>query len=122
MKDKRSFGDLMKPSLKEKDVAVIFDLKDSNLFIETGPYLIVQMLINLILNVLDDPLQFHIQKLLSSQALAITEKHNYGSQITVPAFQQKSLTVFLCHFSVPKKTGSGIGLSLCKLNNLPYLD
>src|SRR5699024_7265955 len=44
-----SIGKLMKPSLEEKDVTIVFDLKDPNLLLEIDSYLIEQVLINLLL-------------------------------------------------------------------------
>lgn len=109
-----SIGELMKPSLKEKDAAVIFDLKDSNLLLEIDAYLIEQVLINLILNALDATAKVSDPKIIISASLG----HNGRAQIRITDNGTGIPTEIIDSIFVPffstKKTGSGIGLSLCK--------
>lgn len=69
-----SISELMKPSLEQKKVDLVFDLKDSNLSLEIDSYLIEQVLINLILNALDATDQVRTQRSMSQQTLVIMVK------------------------------------------------
>ena len=109
-----SIGELMKPSLEQKEVDLIFDLKDPNLIFEIDSYLIEQVLINLILNAIDATEKVSNPKVNVSANIG----HNGKVQISVvdngtgiPAEIMDN--IFVPFFST-KKTGSGIGLSLCK--------
>lgn len=110
----KSIGELMKPSLDEKDVAVIFDLKDSNLLLEIDSYLIEQVLINLILNALDATVKVSNPKIIVAASIG----HNGNAQIRITDNGTGIPTEILDSIFVPffstKKTGSGIGLSLSK--------
>lgn len=109
-----SISELMKPSLEQKEVELIFDLKDPNLLLEIDSYLIEQVLINLILNAIDATQIASNPKVVVSANIG----HNGKVQIKVtdngtgiPAEIIDS--IFVPFFST-KKTGSGIGLSLSK--------
>lgn len=109
-----SIRELMKPSLEQKEVDLIFDLKDPNLIFEIDSYLIEQVLINLILNAIDATQIVLNPKVIVSANI----DHNGKAQIRVtdngsgiPAEIMDN--IFVPFFST-KKTGSGIGLSLCK--------
>ena len=110
----QSISELMKPSLEQKTVNLVFDLKDPNLLLEIDSYLIEQVLINLILNAIDA-----IQTVPNPTIqVSASIDHNAKSQIKVidngtgiPAEIMDS--IFVPFFST-KKTGSGIGLSLSK--------
>lgn len=110
----KSIEELMKPSVEQKEVTIVFDLKDSNLLLEIDSYLIEQVLINLILNAID------ATEKVSKPSVHISANigHNGKAQIRVadngtgiPSEIMDS--IFIPFFST-KKTGSGIGLSLCK--------
>lgn len=109
-----SILELMKPSLEDKEVSLIFELNDPNLTFEVDSYLIEQVLINLILNAIDAT-----EKVTNPQVLISANiSHKGTGQIKVmdngsgiPAEIMDS--IFVPFFST-KKTGSGIGLSLCK--------
>ncbi|OBX27313.1 histidine kinase/DNA gyrase B/HSP90-like ATPase [Gelidibacter algens] len=109
-----SILELMKPSLEDKEVSLIFELNDPNLTFEIDAYLIEQVLINLILNAIDATEKIANPKILISANIS----HKGTGQIKVmdngsgiPAEIMDS--IFVPFFST-KKTGSGIGLSLCK--------
>ncbi len=109
-----SIRELMKPSLEQKKVKLIFELTDPNLLLEIDSYLIEQVLINLILNALDATDKVSNAKVSISANIG----HNGRTQIRVtdngtgiPAEIMDS--IFVPFFST-KKTGSGIGLSLSK--------
>lgn len=109
-----SISDLMKPSLEEKSVELSFELTAPNLVFEIDSYLIEQVLINLLLNAIDATENIAGPKIIVSAGL----NHKGIEQIRIsdngngiPA--EIIDTIFVPFFST-KKTGSGIGLSLCK--------
>lgn len=109
-----SIDELMKPSLEEKDVAIVFDLKDPNLLLEIDSYLIEQVLINLLLNALAATVEVANPKIIVSASIG----HNGKAQIRITDNGTGIPTEILDSIFVPffstKKTGSGIGLSLSK--------
>lgn len=109
-----SILELMKPSLEDKEVSLTFELNDPNLIFEVDSYLIEQVLINLILNAIDatekvsNP-QVLITASLSHKGTGQIKVMDNGSGIPTEIMD----SIFVPFFST-KKTGSGIGLSLCK--------
>lgn len=109
-----SINELMKPSLADKKVSLVFDLNDPNLTLEIDAYLIEQVLINLILNAIDatekvvNP-QIFVSAIISHKGTGQIKVTDNGSGIPEEIMD----TIFVPFFST-KKTGSGIGLSLCK--------
>lgn len=109
-----SLRDLMKPSLDDKEVTLIFKLDDPNLTFEIDTYLIEQVLINLILNAIDATEGSSNPQIFVSASLS--HKHTGQIKVTdngrgIPEEIMES--IFIPFFST-KKTESGIGLSLCK--------
>ncbi len=105
---------LMEPTLEQKNIEMDIVLKDPGLMVEVDPSLIEQVLINLVVNakeaLKDRP---HAMIILSAalnnnNKVAIKVADN-GSGITKDVLEN----IFIPFFST-KKTGSGIGLSLCK--------
>lgn len=109
-----SIHELMKPSLVNKNVALSFDLNDANLVFEIDAYLIEQVLINLILNAIDATENISNPQITVSATLG----HKRTGQITVmdngSGIPEEILDSIFVPFFSTKKTGSGIGLSLCK--------
>ncbi|MBA6151565.1 sensor histidine kinase [Gelidibacter maritimus] len=109
-----NINELMKPSLENKEVTLVFKLDDPNLSFELDAYLIEQVLINLILNAIDategirQP-QIIVSADLSHKATGQIKVADNGSGIPAEIMD----SIFVPFFST-KKTGSGIGLSLCK--------
>ena len=109
-----SINALMKPSLEEKAAKLIFELNDQKLAFEIDSYLIEQVLINVILNAIDATENVANPKITVSAGL----NHKGIEQIRIrdngkgipPEITD---SIFIPFFST-KKTGSGIGLSLCK--------
>jgi len=109
-----SISELMKPSFEEKEIELTFKLKDPNLVFEIDSYLIEQVLINLILNAIDatetvsNP-QIVVSANIGHKGTAQIRVMDNGGGIPTEIMD----SIFIPFFST-KKTGSGIGLSLCK--------
>jgi signal transduction histidine kinase len=105
---------LMQPTLESRNIEMDVVLKETGLTIEIDPSLIEQVLINLIVNAkeaLKDKEGARIVLLasLSGKQKVIIKVSDNGPGI--PEDVQEN--IFIPFFST-KKTGSGIGLSLCK--------
>lgn len=109
-----SISELMRPSFENKEAELIFKLKDPNLIFEIDSYLIEQVLINLILNAIDATEKLSAPKIV----VAANISHKGTGQITVTdnggGIPEEILDSIFIPFFSTKKTGSGIGLSLCK--------
>ncbi|WP_332243936.1 HAMP domain-containing sensor histidine kinase [Flavivirga spongiicola] len=105
---------LMLPSLESKGIALHFEIENFNLEIEIDSYLIEQVLINLILNSVEACKGIESPKIILS-----TQKSIDGQPIIRIKDNGKGIPneiiddVFIPFFST-KKSGGGIGLSLCK--------
>lgn len=105
---------LMQPTLDNKNIEMDIILKDPGLQVEADTNLIEQVLINLVVNAIDavkereEPL-ISLSGSLSAGKKTIIQVMDNGSGIS-PEIQEQ---IFVPFFST-KKTGSGIGLSLCK--------
>jgi len=109
-----SINELIRPSFENKEAELIFNLKDPNLIFEIDSYLIEQVLINLILNAIDATEKLPAPKIV----VAANISHKGTGQITVTdnggGIPEEILDSIFIPFFSTKKTGSGIGLSLCK--------
>ena len=105
---------LMLPSLKNKNIELIFEEDNFDLQIKIDTYLIEQVLINLILNAVDACKDREHQKIVLS-----AQKSLDGNSILMISDNGKGIPkeilddIFVPFFST-KKNGSGIGLSLSK--------
>lgn len=105
---------LMQPSLKDKQVQINFKEDNPDLEIEIDSYLIEQVLINLILNAID------ACKGVSNATILISAKKDLGHTNIIKVMDNGSgipseiLDSIFVPFFTTKKSGSGIGLSLCK--------
>ncbi|HEU5052453.1 MAG TPA: HAMP domain-containing sensor histidine kinase [Hanamia sp.] len=105
---------LMDPTLEQKNIQMDIVLKDPGLTVEVDPSLIEQVLINLVVNA-KEALKDRPEGLITlSAALNNNNKvmikvSDNGSGIPADVLEN----IFIPFFST-KKTGSGIGLSLCK--------
>jgi len=105
---------LMQPTLEQKNIDVDTILKDPDLMLEADTALLEQVLINLLVNAIDavkeksDPVITLSAYVANNKRTVIKVSDNgYGMP---PEIVDK---IFIPFFST-KKTGSGIGLSLCK--------
>lgn len=109
-----SLNQLMQPSLDQKNIDLQIVLKETNLIIEADTSLIEQVLINLVVNAIEAVKDKIDAKIVLSATIdpkqkVIIKVADNGSGMT-PEMLDK---VFVPFFTT-KKTGSGIGLSLCK--------
>ena len=105
---------LMQPTLEQKNIELDIILKDPDLSLEIDTNLIEQVLINLILNATDAIKEVENPRILLSGYITGNNKtvikvSDNGIGIS-PDLMEK---IFIPFFST-RKTGSGIGLSLCK--------
>jgi len=105
---------LMEPSLEKKHIELIFEIDTPDLKIEMDTYLIEQVLINLILNSVEALKETKNPRIIISaqkniEGRSIIKVIDNGGGISEEIRDQ----IFIPFFST-KKTGSGIGLSLCK--------
>ena len=110
----KSIGELMKPSMEQREIDLIFEIKDHNLVLEIDSYLIEQVLINLILNAIDATSN------VSNPKIMVTAHTDRNKKIEIKVADngcgipsEIMDSIFVPFFST-KKTGSGIGLSLSK--------
>jgi nitrogen fixation/metabolism regulation signal transduction histidine kinase len=105
---------LMQPTLEQKNIELETILKDTDLLLEVDPDLLEQLLINLVVNAIEavkdksDP----------SIVLSAYQNNNRKTVIKVadngPGISPEVLEKIFIPFFSTKKSGSGIGLSLCK--------
>ncbi|MBS1747140.1 MAG: HAMP domain-containing histidine kinase [Bacteroidetes bacterium] len=105
---------LMMPTLQQKNIELEIILKDPELQIEADINLIEQVLINLMLNAMEAVKDKPYPKII------LTATQNQQGKVTVKVVDNGSGIedevldkIFIPFFST-KKSGSGIGLSLCK--------
>jgi signal transduction histidine kinase len=104
----------MEPTLEQKNIELDIILKDPDLELEIDTNLIEQVLINLILNATDAVKEAEHPRILLSAYITGNNKtvikvSDNGIGISAEVMEK----IFVPFFST-RKTGSGIGLSLCK--------
>lgn len=105
---------LMQPTFEQKNIELEIILKDPDLTLEADTDLIEQVLINLILNAADAVKEVASPRILLSAYITTSNKvvikvADNGIGISADLMEK----IFIPFFST-RKTGSGIGLSLCK--------
>jgi signal transduction histidine kinase len=105
---------LMQPTLEQKNIEMEIVLPDTSLQLEIDASLIEQVLINLIINAKEalkdkDNGRIILSASLSNRQKVLIKVSDNGSGIPKDILE----SIFIPFFST-KKTGSGIGLSLCK--------
>ncbi len=105
---------LMQPTLTQKNIELEIILKDPDLMLEADATLIEQVLINLVVNATDAVKEKDLPRIMLSAYITPTNKvvikiADNGSGMPEELIEK----IFIPFFST-RKTGSGIGLSLCK--------
>ncbi len=104
----------MQPTLENKNIELEIILKDPNLTLEVDTNLIEQVLINLLVNAIEAVKDSERPRIIltgyvNSIKKSVISIADNGTGMTSAVMEN----IFIPFFST-KKTGSGIGLSLCK--------
>jgi len=105
---------LMKPSLESKNIDLIFELDNPELKIEMDTYLIEQVLINLILNAVEACKEGENPEIRISAEKNVSGNRFIKITDNGTGIPDEIIDDIFIPFFTTKKTGSGIGLSLCK--------
>ncbi len=104
---------LMLPTLEQKNIDLEIIIKEPDLQIEADINLIEQVLINLLLNAMEA-----VKEIESPKIILTASQSNNRAAIKVidngPGIDDEVLDKIFIPFFSTKKSGSGIGLSLCK--------
>jgi nitrogen fixation/metabolism regulation signal transduction histidine kinase len=105
---------LMQPTLEQKDIEMEIILKDPDLILEADTNLIEQVLINLVVNAIEAVKEKPDGRIVLSGYIASTRKTVIKVSDNGPGMSEEVLDKIFIPFFSTKKSGSGIGLSLCK--------
>lgn len=105
---------LMEPTLNQKNIEMEIVLKDTDLVLEADTSLIEQVLINVIVNSIDAVKDQPDPKILLTADIAINKKVIIKVADNGAGMSDEVLDKIFIPFFTTKKSGSGIGLSLCK--------
>ena len=105
---------LMQPTFEQKKIELEIILRDTELFFEADPSLIEQVLINLIVNAMEAVKDQENPKIVLSADAAIFKKIIIRVADNGTGMPEELLDKIFVPFFSTKKSGSGIGLSLCK--------
>ena len=105
---------LMEPTLEQKNIEMDIILKDPDLMLEADTNLIEQVLINLIVNAIEAVKESADPHILLSAYVSPNHKTIIKISDNGAGMPEELLDKIFIPFFSTKKTGSGIGLSLCK--------
>ncbi len=109
-----SLYQLMQPTLDQKNIEMDIVLKDTSLALEADTSLIEQVLINLVVNAMEAVKDRHEARILLSASLSDKQKLLLKVSDNGPGIPEDIMENIFIPFFSTKKSGSGIGLSLCK--------
>ena len=109
-----SLHQLMEPTLDQKKIELDVILKDPDLMIEADINLLEQVLINLVVNAIEAVKEIEDPHIMLSAAQPFGKKPYIRVTDNGPGMSEELLDKIFIPFFSTKKTGSGIGLSLCK--------
>ena len=105
---------LMAPTFEQKGIELEIILKETDLMLEADPSLIEQVLINLIVNAMEAVKDQEEPRIILSAEQALNKKIILKVADNGPGIPEEVLDKIFIPFFSTKKSGSGIGLSLCK--------
>lgn len=105
---------LMEPTLDQKNIEMEIVLKDTALILEADTSLVEQVLINLVVNSIDAVKDRDGAKIILSADMNANKKVLIKVTDNGPGMSEEVLDKIFIPFFSTKKSGSGIGLSLCK--------
>jgi len=105
---------LMEPTLDQKKIEMEVILKDPDLMIEADINLLEQVLINLVVNAIEAVKEIEDPHIMLSSSQPFGKKPYIRVTDNGPGMSEELLDKIFIPFFSTKKTGSGIGLSLCK--------
>lgn len=105
---------LMQPTFEQKNIELEIILKDTDLVLEADPSLIEQVLINLIVNAMEAVKDKEEPRIFLSAEQTLNKKVILKVADNGPGIPEEVLDKIFIPFFSTKKSGSGIGLSLCK--------
>ncbi|HXS58289.1 MAG TPA: ATP-binding protein [Hanamia sp.] len=109
-----SLFQLMQPTLDQKKIEMDIVLKDTSLQLEADTSLIEQVLINLVVNAMEAVKDRADARIVLSASLSDTNRILVKVTDNGPGIPDDVMENIFIPFFSTKKTGSGIGLSLCK--------
>ncbi|NNV56919.1 sensor histidine kinase [Limnovirga soli] len=105
---------LMQPTLAQKQIEMDIILKDPELMLEADTNLVEQVMINLIVNAIEAVKETHEPLIKLSAAVSASQKTVIQVSDNGYGMPEELIERIFIPFFTTKKTGSGIGLSLCK--------
>jgi two-component system, NtrC family, nitrogen regulation sensor histidine kinase NtrY len=105
---------LMQPTLEQKEIEMEIILKDPDLVLEADTNLIEQVLINLVVNAIEAVKDKEDGRIVLSGYIASTRKTVIKVSDNGSGMSEEVMDKIFIPFFSTKKSGSGIGLSLCK--------
>jgi len=109
-----SMHNLMQPTLVKKNIELEIILKDPDLMVEADASLIEQVLINLVVNAADAVKEKQEPRILLSAYITPNNKVVIKIADNGNGMPEELIEKIFIPFFSTRKTGSGIGLSLCK--------
>ncbi|MGZ3839439.1 MAG: sensor histidine kinase [Flavisolibacter sp.] len=105
---------LMQPTFEQKGIELEIILKDTDLMLEADASLMEQVLINLIVNAIEAVKEQEEPRIILSAEQTLNKKTILKVADNGPGIPEEVLDKIFIPFFSTKKSGSGIGLSLCK--------
>jgi signal transduction histidine kinase len=104
----------MEPTLDKKNIEMEIVLKDPSLVVEVDTSLVEQVLINLVVNSIDAVKDREDARIILAADANSNKKIIIKVADNGPGMSEEVLDKIFIPFFSTKKSGSGIGLSLCK--------
>jgi two-component system nitrogen regulation sensor histidine kinase NtrY len=105
---------LMQPTLQQKNIELEIVLKETDIILDVDPNLIEQVLINLLVNAIEAVKDIADPRIVLSAYLASSKRTALKIADNGTGIPDELLDKIFIPFFSTKKSGSGIGLSLCK--------